>query len=166
MYRELQVQILRSPPFDDTATLISTHHCMKLLVAYMQHTVPPDDLGVLDDSWIGSLLTVSPFVRIVEFFSAEIGDGGSQLTQRRDFMHNFHNDLTMDENDDMNSLVFETTPTTHLHNSVWDIWFDVAAEELKSRRAGPHDVEAVGVWNGISILFGCRGCRDAGGWYA
>ncbi|RMJ23225.1 F-box domain protein [Aspergillus sp. HF37] len=119
MYRDLQLQVLRSPPFTNTATLISTHHCMELLVSYMRHTVPPDERGVPDDSWIASLLTVSPFLRVVEFFSAEIGEGGSQRMQRKDFMHAFHNDLMMYENDDMNSLVFENTPTTHLHNSTY-----------------------------------------------
>lgn len=166
MYRDLQVQILRSPPFTDTATLISAHHCTRLLVSYMRHTVPPDEVGVLDDSWIASLLTVSPFLRIVEFFSAEIGDGGSQRMQRKDFMHNFHNDLTLDENDDMNSRVFENTPTTHLHNSVRDIWFDVAEEELKLRHAEPHGIESVRIQDGMSIVFGCQGCRDSTGWHA
>jgi hypothetical protein len=166
MYRDLQVQILRSPPFTNTATLISTHHCMELLVSYMRHTVPPDERGAPDDSWIASLLTVSPFLRIVEFFSAEIGEGGSQRMQRKDFMHAFHNDLMMDENDDMNSLVFENTPTTHLHNSVRDIWFDVAGEELKLRRAVPHGIENACVWNDICVVFGCQECHDSTGWRA
>ncbi|THD00232.1 hypothetical protein EYZ11_000282 [Aspergillus tanneri] len=110
MYRDLQVQIIRSPPFTDSATLISTHHCMQLLVTYLQHTVPPDEPGPSDDSWIGSLLTVSPFLRILEYFSAEIGDGRNQRNQRKEFMRNFHNDITSNEKDDMNSLVFESAP--------------------------------------------------------
>ncbi|KAL2008222.1 hypothetical protein VTN00DRAFT_8204 [Thermoascus crustaceus] len=109
MYRALQAKILQSPPFTDTSTLISTHHCMQLLVSYLRHTVPPDEQtgGALDDSWIGSLLTISPFARIVEFFSAEIGDGGNQRAQRRDFMHNFHHDLMINERDERNSLIFD-----------------------------------------------------------
>lgn len=166
MYRDLQIRILRSPPFTDTATLISTYHCMELLVSYMRHTVPPDEPGELDDGWIGSLLTVSPFVRIVEFFSAEIGDGGSQRMQRKDFMHNFHNDLTMDEKDEMNKLVFQSAPTTHLYASVRDIWFDVAREEMISRRATSHDIERVRILNHMSIVVGCRDCRDSIGWRA
>lgn len=139
---------------------------MELLVSYLRHTVPPDELGVLDDSWIASLLTVSPFQRIVEFFSAEIGDGGNQRIQRKDFMHAFHNDLMMDENDDMNSLIFESAPTTHLHSSVRDVWFDAAGEELKLRRAVSHDIEHVCVWNDLSIVFGCQECRNSMGWHA
>ncbi|BDD60045.1 hypothetical protein MAP00_005208 [Monascus purpureus] len=167
MYRELQAKILRSPPFTDTNTLISTHHCMHLLVSYLRHTVPPDESGEFDDSWIGSLLTVSPLLRIVEFFSAEIGDGGSQRTQRKDFMYNFHNDIETNERDDMNSLVFEPNPNSHIHASVSDVWFDVAREELGSRKAVPHHMEKVWVWEGVPILFGCRHCGDdSRGWCA
>ncbi|KAF7161934.1 hypothetical protein CNMCM5623_007349 [Aspergillus felis] len=153
MYRDLQIGILRSPPFTNTPTLVCTHHCMQLLVSYLRHTVPPEE-PVADDSWIGSLLTASPFLRIVEYFSAEIGDGGSQRVQRKDFMRNFHNDLMLNEKDDINSLVFETTPVSHLHSSVHDVWFDVAREELASRGALPHDAENIWVWNSIPVALG------------
>ncbi|KAH1548140.1 hypothetical protein KXV92_001169 [Aspergillus fumigatus] len=150
MYRDLQIAILRSAPFTNTSTLICTHHCMQLLVSYLRHTVPPEE-PVADDSWIGSLLTASPFLRIVEYFSAEIGDGGSQRVQRKDFMRNFHNDLMLNEKDDINSLVFQSTPVSHLHSSVQDVWFDVAREELASRRACPHDAENIRVWKGVTV---------------
>ncbi|KAF4211148.1 hypothetical protein CNMCM8980_005240 [Aspergillus fumigatiaffinis] len=153
MYRELQIRILRSAPFTNTSTLICTHHCMQLLVSYLRHTVPPEE-PVADDSWIGSLLTASPFLRIVEYFSAEIGDGGSQRVQRKDFMRNFHNDLMLNEKDDINSLVFESTSVSHLHSSVQDVWFDVAREELASRRALPHDAENIWVWKGVPVTLG------------
>ena len=166
MYRDLQVRILRSPPFTDTPTLISTHHCMELLVSYIRHTVPPDEAGLRDDSWISSLLTISPFSRIVEFFSAEIGDGGSQLTQRRDFMRAFHNDLMTNENDDMNSLVYDNASNAHLHDSIRDIWFEVAEQVLIARKAIPHGIESVRVWNDLCILLGCSECRDSMGWHA
>lgn len=171
MYRALQAKILQSPPFTDTSTLISTHHCMQLLVSYLRHTVPPDEQtgGALDDSWIGSLLTISPFARIVEFFSAEIGDGGNQRAQRRDFMHNFHHDLMINERDERNSLIFDfgTDTNGHHHSTgIRDIWFDVAREELSARRAVPHDIESIWVWNGVPILFGCQDCRNRAGWRA
>ncbi|KAF4151687.1 hypothetical protein CNMCM8927_000279 [Aspergillus lentulus] len=153
LYRDLQIGILRSAPFTNTSTLICTHHCMQLLVSYLRHTVPPEE-PVADDSWIGSLLTASPFLRIVEYFSAEIGDGGSQRMQRKDFMRNFHNDLMLNEKDDINSLVFESTPVSHLHSSVQDVWFDVAREELASRRALPHDAENIWVWKGVPVALG------------
>ncbi|EHA23241.1 hypothetical protein ASPNIDRAFT_207161, partial [Aspergillus niger ATCC 1015] len=158
MYRDLQVKIIRSPPFTDTPTLIATHHCMQLLVSYLRYTVPPDEPTVSDDSWIGSLLTVSPFLRIVEYFSAEIGDGGNQRMQRKDFMHNFHNDITLNEKDDINMLVFQNAPNVHLHGSVEDVWFDVVREELALRKAAPHHAERVMVWTGLPVLFSCQDC--------
>ncbi|PYI02228.1 F-box domain protein [Aspergillus sclerotiicarbonarius CBS 121057] len=166
MYRELQVKIIRSPPFTDTATLIATHHCMQLLVSYLRYTVPPDEPTVSDDSWIGSLLTVSPFLRIVEYFSAEIGDGGNQRMQRKDFMHNFHNDIKLHEKDDINALVFQNAPNVHLHGSVEDVWFDVVKEELALRKAAPHQAERVMVWTGLPVLFCCQDCRISDGWRA
>ncbi|KAL4862543.1 hypothetical protein BDV12DRAFT_178666 [Aspergillus spectabilis] len=167
MYQELQRKIMQAPPFTDTSTLISTHHCLQLLVSYLQFTVPPDDPSS-DDSWIGSLLTVSPFLRIVEYFSAEIGDGGSQRMQRKDFMYNFHNDMTLNEKDEMNSLVFENAPNVHLHRSVQDVWFDVARAELASRRVPAHKMECVMVHDKLPVLFGCSDCRPPRfeGWYA
>jgi hypothetical protein len=167
MYQELQRKIMQAPPFTDTSTLISTHHCLQLLVSYLQFTVPPDD-PTSDDSWIGSLLTVSPFLRIVEYFSAEIGDGGSQRMQRKDFMYNFHNDMTLNEKDEMNSLVFENAPNVHLHRSVQDVWFDVARAELASRKVPAHKMECVIVHDKLPVLFGCSDCRPPRfeGWYA
>jgi hypothetical protein len=160
MYRGLQVKIIQSPPFTNTATLIATHHCMRLLVSYLQYTVPPDEPGPSDDSWISSLLTVSPFVRLVEYFSAEIGDGGNQRLQRKDFMHNFHNDITSNEKDDMNSLVFERAPNAHLHSSVQDVWFEVARQELALRRATQHHAEHISIQENLPVLLGCEDCRN------
>ncbi|KAJ5577301.1 hypothetical protein N7535_004227 [Penicillium sp. DV-2018c] len=144
MYRELQTRILQSPPFTNTAALIATHHCMHLLVSYIRYSMSPEQ-GEIDDSWISSLLTLAPFVRIVEFFSAEIGDGGSQRTQRKDFMYNFYNDMTMYQKDHMNSVVFARAPAQNLHSSVHDIWFAAAEAELRARQAIPHEVEHIAV---------------------
>ncbi|CRL22349.1 Cyclin-like F-box [Penicillium camemberti] len=166
MYRELQTRILQSPPFTNTATLVATHHCMHLLVSYIRYAMSLDGQAEIDDSWISSLLTLAPFVRIVEFFSAEIGDGGSQRTQRKDFMYNFYNDTTKYEKDHMNSVVFARASAQNLHSSVQDIWFAAAAAELRARRAIPHDVEHVWVWNGIPIVFGCPDCHPTRGWQA
>lgn len=166
MYREIQFKILRSPPFTDTSTLISTHHCMQLILSYLRYTVPPDEQGVHGDGWIGSLLTVSPFVRLVEYFSAEIGDGGNQRMQRKDFMYNFDNDIMMNEKDDMNSLVFENASNWH-HASADDIWFNIAREELVLRKAVPHSMERIWIWNQIPLVLGCLHCRhDSVGWRA
>ncbi|KAJ6143967.1 hypothetical protein N7471_003420 [Penicillium samsonianum] len=166
MYRELQTRILQSPPFTNTAALVATHHCMHLLVSYIRFAMSPDGQAQIDDSWISSLLTLAPFVRIVEFFSAEIGDGGSQRTQRKEFMYNFYQDTTMYEKDHMNSVVFARASAQNLHSSVQDIWFAAAEAELRTRRAIPHDVEHVWVWNGIPIVFGCPDCHPTRGWQA
>lgn len=166
MYREIQFRILRSPPFTDTSTLISTHHCMQLILSYLRYTVPPDEQGVHGDGWIGSLLTVSPFVRLVQYFSAEIGDGGNQRMQRKNFMYNFDHDIMMNEKDDMNSLVFENASNWH-HASADDIWFNVAREELARREAVPHGTEKIWIWNEILLVLGCLHCRpDSVGWRA
>lgn len=164
MYRDLQTRILRAPPFTDTATLVATHHCMQLLVSYIRYTMSSE--GGHDDSWISSLLTLAPFVRILEFFSAEIGDGGNQLRQRKDFMYNFHRDIKKHEKDDMNSVVFAHASDEHMHSNVRDIWFDAAHAEMVAREAIPHDVEHVWVWNGVPILFGCQDCHFEEGWRA
>lgn len=164
MYRDLQTRILQAPPFSNTAALIATHHCMHLLVSYIRYTMAPE--AEIDDSWISSLLTVSPFTRIVEFFSAEIGDGGNQRVQRKDFMYNFYRDMTTHEKDRMNSVIFGRAAERNSHSSVRDLWFDAASRELESRQAMPHDVETVWTWNGIPILFGCQDCRPTLGWRA
>jgi hypothetical protein len=168
MYRELQTRILQSPPFTNTAALVATHHCMHLLVSYIRHTITmnPEAQTEVDDSWISSLLTLAPFVRIVEFFSAEIGDGGNQRSQRKDFMYNFYADMTTYEKDHMNSVVFARASAQNLHGSVQDIWFAAAEAELRARQAIPHNVEHVWVWNGIPIVFGCRNCHRTRGWQA
>ncbi|CAG8111592.1 unnamed protein product [Penicillium salamii] len=166
MYRELQTRILQTPPFTNTAALVATHHCMHLLVSYIRYTMNSEVQVETDDSWISSLLTLAPFVRIVEFFSAEIGDGGSQRTQRKDFMYNFYHDMTMYQKDHMNSVVFARASAQNLHSSVDDIWFAAAEAELRARNAMPHDVEHVWVWNGIPIVFGCPHCHRTRGWQA
>ena len=166
MYRELQIRILREPPFTNTATLIATHHCMHLLVSNIRYTFPE---GEPDDSWVSSLLTLSPFVRIVEYFSAEIGDGGNQRMQRKDFMYNFYHDMKYYEKDRMNSVIWGRASdrnVQNMHSSVRDLWFDVARAELASRNASPHMVEDVFRWNGFPILFGCQDCHRTRGWRA
>ncbi|KAJ9309858.1 hypothetical protein DTO217A2_809 [Paecilomyces variotii] len=167
MYRELQFKILQSPPFTDTPTLISTHHCMQLLVSILRNTVPPEEQGTSDDSWIGSLLTFSPVVRILEYLSAEIGDGGSQRAQRKYFMQNFENDLMKNARDERSSLVFKGALNGSEHQPIRDTWFDVAKHELTTRRAVPHDIERIWVYDDIPIIFGCTNCHPSmDGWFA
>ncbi|KAL1974129.1 hypothetical protein VTN31DRAFT_5689 [Thermomyces dupontii] len=167
MYAELQARILQSPPFTDTPTLIATHHCMHLLVSYLRHTIPPDDHGPADDHWIGALLTISGLGRIVDFFSAEIGDGGNPRSQRRDFMTRFQSDIILNEREEMNPHIYERVPEGQYHYpSPAEVWFDVASQELRRRNAIPHDAENFSVWNGMPVLIGCEHCRPAFGWKA
>lgn len=169
MYWELQLKILQSPPFTDTPTLISTHHCMQLLVSILRSTVPPEEQGGIptDDNWIGSLLTVSPFVRILEYLSAEIGDGGNQRAQRKYFMQNFEDDLMRNARDERSSLVFMDASNGSQHQPIRDTWFDVAKHELVARHAVPHDIERILICDDIPIIFGCTHCRPSvDGWFA
>lgn len=87
--------------------------------------------------------------------------------QRKDFMHNFDNDIMMNEKDDMNSLVFENAPNWHTHASADDIWFNVAREELVLRGAVQHATEKIWIWNQIPLVLGCLDCQDdLIGWHA
>ncbi|OQE20038.1 hypothetical protein PENSTE_c014G01348 [Penicillium steckii] len=164
MYHDIQTRILQNPPFTDTTTLLATHHCMYLLVSYIRYTMGPET--VLDDSWISSLLTIAPFGRIVEFFSAEIGDGGNQRLQRKEFMYNFDHDMTAYRKDHLNSVIFGRSSDQNIHTSVRDVWFNAAQAELASRQALPHDVEVAWCWNSIPILLGCADCSPQDGWRA
>ncbi|KAJ5919912.1 hypothetical protein N7454_009747 [Penicillium verhagenii] len=98
---------------------------------------------VIDDSWISSLLTLSPFVRIIEFFSAEIGDGGSQWTQRRDFMNNFSRDIKEHERDKINSKIFARASDQQAHVPLDGVWFDATYVEMSARGAIPHNIEKI-----------------------
>ncbi|KAJ5749640.1 hypothetical protein N7533_006668 [Penicillium manginii] len=164
MYHDIQTRILQKPPFTNTTALLATHHCMHLLVSYIRYTMGSET--EIDDSWISSLLTVAPFGRIVEFFSAEIGDGGNQRMQRKDFMYNFHHDMTAHRKDHMNSVIFGRSSDQNIHTSVRELWFDAARTELASRQAVPHEIEVAWCWNSIPILFGCADCQPREGWKA
>jgi hypothetical protein len=169
MYARLQTNILRSPPFTDTSTLIATHHCMCLLVSYLRHTLtlPPGQFGTVDDHWIGGLLTVSGFGRIAEYFSAEIGDGDNPRAQRRDFMVNFERDVDLNSREEMHPCVYSPPPNGQPHySSPNEVWFDVVYREINSRGAVPHDPETFTVRDGIPVLVGCEQCREARGWMA
>ncbi|KAJ5103575.1 hypothetical protein N7532_004104 [Penicillium argentinense] len=166
MYHEIQTRILKKPPFTNTTALLATHHCMLLLVSYIRHTMSSET--AIDDSWISSLLTIAPFGRIVEFFSAEIGDGGNQRMQRKDFMYNFHHDMTAHRKDHMNSVIFGESSDQNIHTSVRDLWFWAAQAELEERQAIPHEIEVAWTWNSVPILIGCADCQrpEIPGWSA
>ncbi|PCH04042.1 Hypothetical protein PENO1_029390 [Penicillium occitanis (nom. inval.)] len=169
MYIQLQTNILRSPPFNDTATLIATHHCMYLLIMSLLHTlpIPHGHSERVDPRWIGGLLTVSGFGRIVEYFSAEIGDGAQTRTQRKDFMTNFERDMDLNAREEMHPCVYVSPPSGQPHHSsVQEVWLDPAGRELSSRNVIPHDSERFTIWDEIPILIGCGMCRDADGWMA
>lgn len=169
MFIKLQTNILRSPPFTDTPTLIATHHCMYLLIICLLRTLPiPHGHGDrVDPHWIGGLLTVSGFGRIVEYFSAEIGDGVQTRTQRRDFMINFERDMDLNAREEMHPCVYLPPPSGQPHHSsVQEVWLDAAGRELSSRPVIPHDSERFTIWDGIPIFIGCGQCQEPDGWMA
>ncbi|OAX83527.1 hypothetical protein ACJ72_02102 [Emergomyces africanus] len=74
MFHNLQAKIVHSPPFTNTATLVSTHHCIYLLVSYLRFKLSPEPPFYMPcDPWISMLLTSSGLGRIAEFFAAEKG---------------------------------------------------------------------------------------------
>lgn len=167
MYIQLQTNILRSPPFNDTSTLIATHHCMYLLIMSLLDTLvgPRGHSERVDPRWIGGLLTVSGFGRIVEYFSAEIGDGAQTRIQRKEFMTNFERDMDLNAREEMHPCVYESPPSGQPHHSiVQEVWLDAAGRELSSRDVNPHDSERFAIWDEIPIFIGCNQCRDADGW--
>lgn len=165
MYAKLQTDILRSPPFTDTSTLISTHHCMYLLVSCLLRTLSPGQTDFVDPHWIGGLLTASGLGRVVEYFSAEIGDGVKTRARRRDFMTNFERDIDLYVREEMHPCVYLPPPNGQPHYpTVHEVWLDAAIRELSSRHAIPHDPGKVTIWNGATMLMACDNCLATDGW--
>jgi hypothetical protein len=166
MYRDIQKQILQNPPFTDNGTLIATYHGMRLLVAYLELTMPGTQGSLIDDQWIAALLVSSEFERLVEYFSAEIGHGGNQRTQRREFMMKFHKDLTIHERNETDSRFYERPERWARDQPVSEVFFMAASQEMWSRNISPHDAERYCVWNGVPIMVACEDCLAYTGWRA
>lgn len=163
MYREIQRKILQRPPFLDNATLITTYHGITLLVYYL-HTAS-EDPAIDDNRWIQALLVSSEFERLVEFFSAEIGDGGNQRAQRREFMIKFHKDLTIHERNKTDSRFYESPERWARDQPLTEVFFAAASQEMLSRNTVvPHDAEIFCVWCGVSIIIACDTCLPFTGW--
>ncbi|KAH8694982.1 F-box domain protein [Talaromyces proteolyticus] len=160
----LQSKILCSPPFTDTSTLLATHHFMCLLVLYLRRSAESDQFDT-NDGWIAGLLATSGFGRIVEFFSADIGDGRNSRAERREFMANFDRDISARE--EINSLVYAEVPGGMRHFYFTnEVWFGTADKEMTSRNVKPHDPERFSIWNEIPVLIWCRECNVVQGWLA
>lgn len=168
MYRNIQIEILRTPPFTNTHTLISTHHCIHLLVSYLRFTLAPNppDYSTCDP-WISMLLTSSGLGRIAELFAAEKGGGNNQRTMRREFMRNMQTDWDMYRNDSRALRTFGSGEKSREPPPVREIWFEAARTEMRVRDVLPHQTEEwVVVWEGARISIGCQNCEGEDGWQA
>ncbi|OJD18604.1 hypothetical protein AJ78_01375 [Emergomyces pasteurianus Ep9510] len=168
MFRKLQAKIVHSPPFNNTATLISTHHCIRLLVSYLQFTLSPEPpFHTSCDPWISMLLTTSGLGRVAEFFAAEKGGGNNQRSMRKEFMRNMQADWDASRNDERASKVYGSGEDSRKPPRLREIWFEAARHEMEVRGALPHETEDwVLVWEGAKISIGCRSCEGEDGWLA
>jgi hypothetical protein len=160
-YRDIQRKILRESPFSDDTALLATHHCISLIVSCLRFTMPPRD-GPIDDKWIGALLVSSGFERLVEFFSAEIGDGQNPRAERREFMLRFHKDVTTHERDETEARIYENPELWPRQQPLNEVWFSAASQEMQVRGLIPHNADKYTEWNGFPIWTRCEGCRAAG----
>jgi hypothetical protein len=167
IYRDMQTTILTKPPFSTSRTLISTHHCMHLLVSYLRRTLSPEAPHTQNDSWISLLLTTSGLARIVEFFAAEKGIGGSQRAKRRDFMRKMQADWEERRKVGAAAMVFGTSEESTKPPPIREIWFEAAKMEMLARNAAPHQTEEwVEIWDNGRISVGCANCEGEEGWQA
>ena len=141
---------------------------MHLLVSYMRLTMSPDPpLHTSADSWISMLLTGSGLARIVEFFAAEKGGGNRQRATRRDFMRNMQADWDAHKNDEIASMVFGGIEESTRPPPVREIWFEAARDEMRVRKAIPHQTEDwVLLGEAPRISIGCQNCEGEIGWQA
>ncbi|KAK2804846.1 hypothetical protein FQN51_001488 [Onygenales sp. PD_10] len=168
IFRKLQAEILQLPPFTNMRTLISTHHCIHLLVSYLRFTLSPEPpFHTSCDSWISMLLTTSGLGRIAEFFAAEKGGGNNQRTMRKEFMRNMQADWDAYRNDGRATKVYGSGEESTRPPPVREIWFEAARNEMRVRQAIPHQTEDwVVVWEGARISIGCQNCHGEDGWLA
>ncbi|PGH01339.1 hypothetical protein AJ80_09029 [Polytolypa hystricis UAMH7299] len=166
MYRDLQRTILQTPPFTDTATLISTHHCIHVLVTYLRSALSPEPPHQANDPCVSMLLTTCSLARIAEFFAAEKG-GGNQRVMRREFMHNMQADFDRYRDDESAAKVFGGGQAGKEPPPVREIWFEAAKNEMRERGVLQHETEEwVVVWEGARISMGCQHCVGEEGWKA
>ncbi|KAL1958010.1 hypothetical protein VTO42DRAFT_5222 [Malbranchea cinnamomea] len=167
-YRQLQAKILQNPPFTDTPTLLSTHHCINLLVCYLRLTLAPDPpFYSSSDSLISMLLSASGLTRLVEYFAAEKGGGTNQRAMRKEFMRNMQADWDASRNDPKALKVYGNSEESTKPSPLREIWFESARSELRARGALPHRTEDwVIIWEGAKISIGCQHCEGEDGWQA
>ncbi|EEH33721.2 F-box domain-containing protein [Paracoccidioides lutzii Pb01] len=168
MFRKLQAEIVRTPPFTNTRTLISTHHCTHLLVSYLRFTLSPEPpFHTSCDPWISMLLTTSGLGRIAEFFAAEKGGGNNQRTMRKEFMRNMQADWDASRNDVRACMVYGDGEESVKPPPIREIWFEAARTEMRVRGVLPHQTEDwVEVSGGARISIGCQNCVSEDGWLA
>lgn len=168
-YLQAQTKILHNPPFTDTRILVSTHHCMTLLVRYMSLGLAPEPpFYTSDDSLISMMLFTSPGLgRVVEYFAAEKGGGSKQRAMRRVFMRNMQADWDAARNDAKTQKVYGKGDDSSQPPPLRKIWFEAARNELHSRGVMRHQTDDwVEVSEGARINIGCQFCEAEDGWRA
>lgn len=172
MYRTLQARILQSPPFTDNKTLISTHHCVLLLVFTLHRILMAETpVRAACERFESMLLTSSGLGRIAEFFAAEKG-GGNQRALRREFMRKMQVDWDVYRSDIKSLKVFGSDGEDHGDGlttppPVREIWIESSLTEMSKRGLAPHnDDDHVMVWEGAVVSIGCPDCAREIGWRA
>lgn len=170
IYKQLQIDILRSPPFTSTQTLLDSHHCMCLLVSCLVRTLSslPGQAEVINAHWMGGLFTASGFQRVVEYFSAEIGDSDNTRMKRKQFMTNFARDIDFYMQEEMHQHVYSPPSDGHPpYPPIQEVWLDAAKGEIRRRSDasdGRHEPLKFDIWEDVPMLVTCDDCVAAYGW--
>ncbi|KAI9796330.1 MAG: hypothetical protein M1835_004321 [Candelina submexicana] len=160
VYLSLQRNILSSPPFTHTPTLMTTHHTMHVLRTCLRTTISrnpgahidpqPQALHARRTAWISMLLNHSGLDRIAEFFAAERDHGGLTFrggNKRREFMKNMERDQQGYERASVRAVVFADDGGSD-GLGVDKFWFEAAEGVLEERGEVP-DVAEMGVRGGF-----------------
>jgi hypothetical protein len=157
IYHRLQKDILESPPFTDSSTIISTHHCMMLLISYLRYNIPYSS-----ENWISMMLISSGLGRIVELFAAEKGDEGNRRQKRKQFMQNMQMDWIANEREEKASKIFSIPRGQHEGPSfppaVPEIWFEAADYQVRNRPLEHKCSDYIIFWDNAKLNIGCHYC--------
>jgi hypothetical protein len=113
------------------------------------------------------LLHESGLRRIVEFFAAEKGGGGTQRSKRKDFMKNMQSDWDARRQNPAIVVVFGSLDEAFNPPPVREIWFEPVKQEMRLRGVAPHDAnDFVDAFGEERISIGCENCQNEVGWQA
>lgn len=157
IYHRLQKDILESPPFTNSSTLISTHHCMMLLISYLRYNITHSS-----ENWISMMLISSGLGRIVELFAAEKGDEGNRRQKRKQFMQSMQLDWIANEREEKASKIFSSPrgpqETPSFPPPVPEIWFEAADYQIRNRPLEHTTSDYITFWDNARLNLGCHYC--------